>query len=96
MRCGFFSDQLIAKIYPHQLECESTVNTPAPTLRTESPSISSRKDRSDSASRVPRPLPKLEGHFHIWPKPVDAAKQCKFWEMSSADIFRHHIQIPCN
>ena len=30
IRCGFFFDQLITEIYPHQLECESTVNTPAP------------------------------------------------------------------
>ena len=30
MRCGFFLEQLIAEISPHQLECKSTVNTPAP------------------------------------------------------------------
>ena len=23
--------------------------------------------------------PKLKGHFLIWPKPVDAAKQCMVW-----------------
>ena len=53
MRCGFFLDQLITEIYSHQLECTSTVNTPA--------------------------HPKLKGHFLIWPKPVDAAKQCMVW-----------------
>ena len=30
-------------------------------------------------SQHSRPLPKLEGHFLIWPKPVDAAKQCMVW-----------------
>ena len=30
-------------------------------------------------SQHPRPLPKLEGHFLIWPKPVDATKQCMVW-----------------
>ena len=54
MRGGFFLDQLITEIYPHQLQCQTTVNIPAP-------------------------LPKLEGHFLMWPKPVDAAKQCMVW-----------------
>ena len=54
IRCGFLLDQLITEIYLHQLECESTVNTPAD-------------------------LPKPEGHFLIWPKPVHAAKQCVVW-----------------
>ena len=55
-RWGFFLEQLITEIYPHQLECKSTVNTPA-------------------LANVPH-TPKLKGHFLIWPKLVDAAKQC--------------------
>ena len=65
MRCGFFLEQLIAEISPHQLECKSTVNTPAPA--------------NVPAAAIPPPPPKLEGHFLIWPKPVDAAKQCMVW-----------------
>ena len=31
MKCGFFLDQLITEIYPHQLECQSTVSRELPT-----------------------------------------------------------------
>ena len=34
---GFFLEQLITEIYPHQLECKSTVNTPRPRQRPPPP-----------------------------------------------------------
>ena len=36
-RWGLFLEQLITEIYPHQLECKSTVNTPRPRQRPPPP-----------------------------------------------------------